>query len=125
LAGWAGNDENGELDMTLKFATLAAGIGLAAFAFGVSAQEMGDAQKGQAYARMVCAECHLVEKVQARSPNANAPAFAAVAATPGMTELALRIWFQTPHPTMPNLRLDNDQKDNLIAYILSLKNPAR
>jgi hypothetical protein len=74
---------------------------------------------------MVCAECHSVEKTLTHSPNVNAPAFATVSATSGMTELALRTWLQTPHPSMPNLRLDDDQKDNVIAYILSLKNATR
>jgi mono/diheme cytochrome c family protein len=80
---------------------------------------------GQSYARMVCAECHAVEKAQTRSPNAMAPAFAVVASTSGMTELALRTWLQTPHPTMPNLVLKADERDDVVAYILSLKNSAR
>jgi cytochrome c2 len=112
--------------MPAKYAAILVGIGFAAATCGgASAQELGDPQKGLAYARMVCVECHSVERVQARSPNGNAPAFAAVATAPGMTEMALRVWFQTPHRTMPNLRLDNGEKDNLIAYILSLKNAAR
>jgi cytochrome c2 len=101
--------------------TLTASTALLTVTCAASAQDLGDRQKGQAYARMVCSECHSVEKVQARSPNANAPAFAAVAATSGMTELALRTWLQTPHPTMPNLLLTDDQKDDVIAYLLSLK----
>jgi mono/diheme cytochrome c family protein len=111
--------------MPAKCPAILVAIGFAAATVGASAQQLGDPQKGRAYAQMVCVECHSVERVQASSPNANAPAFRAVAAAPGMTETALRVWFQTPHPTMPNLRLDDDQKDNLIAYILSLKNTGR
>ncbi len=87
----------------------------------VSAQEMGDAKKGATLAQSVCAECHAVGKEEGSSPNARAPTFASVAATRGMTEMALRVWLQSPHPTMPNLMLDADAKDDVIAYILSLK----
>lgn len=111
--------------MRLKFTAIMVGMSLTWTAVGASAQQIGDPQKGQAYARVACAECHSVESVQARSPNANAPAFAAVATTSGMTELALRTWLQTPHPTMPNLLLKPDERDNVIAYILSLKYVAR
>jgi hypothetical protein len=38
-----------------------------------------------------------------------------------MSEMALRVWFQSPHPSMPNLRLTEKQSDDLIAYIMSLK----
>src|SRR5262245_52639790 len=101
--------------MSPKIATLMVGIGCT-IAIGASAQVPGDAQKGQVYARMVCAECHAVDRTQVPSPNSNAPSFASVAGTPGMTELALRTWLQTPHPTMPNLLLKADDRDNVIAY---------
>ena len=87
----------------------------------VSAQEMGDAKKGATLAQTVCAECHAVAKGESRSPNTKAPAFPNVAGTRGMTEMALRVWLQSPHPTMPNLMLAEDEKDDVIAYILSLK----
>lgn len=95
--------------------TLMAGASLGA------AQEVGDARAGQAYADGVCAECHAVKKGQRVSPHERAPAFEVVANTRGMTEMALRVWFQSPHPSMPNLMLKEKQSDDLIAYILSLK----
>ena len=52
--------------------------------------------------------------------NTKAPSSAAVARTPGMTEMALPVWLQSPHPTMPNLLLSDPQKDDSIAYLLSL-----
>lgn len=90
-----------------------------------SAQELGDASAGQAYADGVCAECHAVKKGQRVSPHERAPAFEVVANTRGMTEMALRVWFQSPHPSMPNLMLKEKQSDDLIAYILSLKENRR
>jgi hypothetical protein len=44
-----------------------------------------------------------------------------VASTPGMTAMALNVFFQTPHRAMPNLILESDQKNDIIAYIMSLK----
>jgi cytochrome c2 len=96
-------------------------LALAQLGSRASAQEMGDAKKGASLAQMVCAECHAVGSGDSRSPNAKAPTFTSVAATRGMSEMALRVWLQSPHPTMPNLMLGEGEKDDVIAYILSLK----
>jgi mono/diheme cytochrome c family protein len=85
------------------------------------AQELTDVQKGRIFARQVCAECHAIGRQRPRSPNSAAPSFVSVASTPGMTEMALNVFFQTPHRAMPNLILTRDQKTEIIAYILSLK----
>jgi mono/diheme cytochrome c family protein len=89
------------------------------------AQEFGDRAAGLAYADGVCAECHAVKKGQRVSPHERAPAFELVANARGMSEMALRVWFQSPHPSMPNLRLTEKQSDDLIAYIMSLKEGRR
>lgn len=88
---------------------------------GALAQEMGDAREGENLAQKICAECHAITATPARSPNTKAPSFASVARTPGMTEMALRVWLQSPHPTMPNLLLTDQQKDDVIAYLISLR----
>ena len=98
---------------------------LATSAQAAWAQEFGDASAGLAYADSVCVECHAVKKGQRVSPNERAPAFELVANTRGMSEMALRVWFQSPHPSMPNLRLTKKQSDDLIAYITSLKEGRR
>jgi mono/diheme cytochrome c family protein len=91
-----------------------------------AAQEWGDARKGLSYAQKMCAECHAVSARQARSPAADAPSFEAIANTPGMTATALIVWFRSSHPllpkTMPNLVIEDDDMDNVVAYILSLRN---
>ena len=89
------------------------------------AQDLGDAKSGFAYADGVCAECHAVKKGQRVSPHERAPAFEIVANSRGMTELALRVWFQSPHPSMPNLMLTEKLSDDLVAYIMSLKDGRR
>ncbi len=54
------------------------------------------------------------------SPLPQAPTFQSVADTPGMTEMALTVWMQSSHPTMPNIILKSDELRNVVAYIRSL-----
>ena len=100
---------------------LFAGTACALAANHAVAQEMGDAKRGLAFAERVCAECHAVRARQINSPHSQVPSFQSVANTPGMTSTALRVWFQSPHPSMPNLVLTMEDSDNIVAYILSLK----
>ncbi len=86
-----------------------------------SAQEAADPYSGREFAQEICAECHAVLPEDKASPNAAAASFQAIANTPGMSRTALIVWFQTPHSTMPNLVVDGEKLDNVIAYILSLK----
>lgn len=104
--------------------TLTATAGLAILVLGALpayADGIGNPARGLEYAQANCAGCHAVLKDETESPNPDSPAFAAVAATPGMTRTALSVFLQSPHPTMPNLIVAGEDADNLIAYILSLK----
>jgi mono/diheme cytochrome c family protein len=85
------------------------------------AEDIGNPKLGVAYAQANCAGCHAVLSGETESPNPDAPAFKAVADTPGITRTALSVFLQSPHPTMPNLIIPSQDADNLIAYILSLK----
>ena len=96
-------------------------LGLLAAASGrLLAQEDGDPRRGRTLAREVCAVCHAVEKGRS-SPNPDAPTFEAIASVHGMSIRALAVALRTPHRTMPNLVLEGDELNNIIAYILSLK----
>jgi cytochrome c len=99
---------------------LAALIGLSLTAAG-GAQEIGQPGRGLELATQLCAQCHAVQKHQARSPNENAPRFEVIASVPGMTAIALSAMLNTSHRTMPNIMLTADEQANIIAYILSLK----
>ncbi len=57
------------------------------------------------------------------SPRQGLATFKTIANTPGMTETAILVWLQTPHPTMPNLMIETGDRDDVIAYIASLKEP--
>jgi mono/diheme cytochrome c family protein len=96
-------------------------IGAAIAGPPLHAQEIGDLQVGRALAQQVCAQCHAVGPRDAPSPNPLAPRFEAVAATPGMTAMALNVFLHTSHRAMPNLILTEEQSNGIIAYILSLK----
>jgi mono/diheme cytochrome c family protein len=108
----------GEIVMKHVVASMAV---LACAAGAVQAQDIGDPVKGAAIAREVCAECHAVERGQPRSPNGAAPAFEAVAKSPGMTSIALIAALRTPHRAMPNIILPEDEQKDVVAYLLSLK----
>ena len=87
----------------------------------VAAQEADDPQAGAAYyAKQYCAKCHAIAHEDA-SPEHTAPRFKDVASTSGMTATALAVWLTTSHPTMPNIVIDPHDMDNVVAFILSLK----
>lgn len=102
-------------------ATLAAFVLLASPLDGY-ARVSGDPQEGRVLAERSCASCHGID-AKTRSPDPRAPAFRRVAQTPGMTAVALRAALQTSHRTMPNIVLSKQERENVIAYILSLKGP--
>jgi len=84
----------------------------------VQGQEL---QTGASLARQVCAECHAVQRQEARSPDVRAPTFQQLAAAPGMIRTALTVALTTPHAGMPMFRLTSEQREDIIAYILSLR----
>lgn len=80
----------------------------------------GDTAAGKRFAQSECSGCHGIDPSE-RSRNRAAPSFADIAASPGLTATAIRVWLQTPHTRMPNISLGAEDKDNVIAYLLSLK----
>lgn len=85
------------------------------------AAELGDAARGLAYARLNCSECHAVEPPWSAGPFEDVPPFREIANTPGISELALISFFQTPHPTMPDFQVPGADVRDLVAYFQSLK----
>ena len=92
-----------------------------ATATSAQAAQVGSAQRGLRLAREICADCHLVVKEAGRSTAPDAPTFATIAATPGLTSAALTAMLQTSHRTMPNVVIKGDDIGDIVAYILSLK----
>nr|TFG55321.1 MAG: cytochrome C [Hyphomicrobiales bacterium] len=85
------------------------------------AQAQVDAPLGEKLARDVCAECHAVEAGVLHSPNSDAIAFQALADTPGINTMAIKVWLRSPHRTMPLLVLSGAEIDEVSAYIMRLK----
>jgi len=79
----------------------------------------GDPVAGEQFGREVCGTCHLVAE-DAPDPGIG-PSLLEVAAHPATTEMSLRAFLVTPHPTMPNLILTPQETDDLISYLLTLK----
>ena len=90
-------------------------------AISVPAQEADNVGHGRQIAQTICVECHVVARDQRVSPNSEAPPFPIIAATPGMTSIALTAALLTSHRLMPNIMLEPEERRDVIAYILSLK----
>ena len=107
--------------MRSRYAALAAAIVLPLSIGCGAAQDIGLPSRGLALAQRLCSECHVVDKRQARSPNPDAPRFAAIAGSPGMTSIALLAALNTSHQSMQNILLEPDEQADIIAYILTLR----
>jgi len=84
--------------------------------------EFGDVQRGRAYAERICAQCHAVAPSDTTSPRPEATPFSVVSQLAGINDRALSVFLQTPHAEMPNLVVTGQDRDDLIAYIISLRN---
>jgi mono/diheme cytochrome c family protein len=102
--------------------TLAAVLPVTTTALAQTAAQAELVAQGRRVAETWCANCHLISP-EARGPAGDAaPPFPAVARMPSTTEMALRVFLQTPHARMPDYRLSTAELDGVVAYILSLKN---
>jgi mono/diheme cytochrome c family protein len=76
--------------------------------------------RGWTIATQLCSECHLIGRTSQPGVFAG-PAFLRVANMPSTTGPALSVFLQNHHRRMPSLRLDRDEMDAVIDYILSLR----
>jgi len=91
-------------------------------AFGLSGSPAlaADANHGADLAKRWCTACHVVSADQ-KQANADAPAFAAIAAKSDFTPEKVAFFLLYPHPTMPNFPLSRNEAADLAAYIGSLR----
>lgn len=79
----------------------------------------GDAERGRLLAERWCVECHVVSP---GTPGGDlAPSFASVANREGGEAEIVRAWLVDPHPPMPNMSLTMAEIDDLVAYVMSLR----
>ena len=98
-----------------------AGASIIAMSCAAPAHAQADVSLGENLAHEVCSECHAVDPGVLQSPNPASPPFQTLADTPGMNALAIRVFLQSPHRTMPLFVLDAAEIDGVSAYILSLE----
>ena len=80
----------------------------------------GDVMRGLTYAQENCGSCHGVGD-GVHSVNLAAPTFNQIADTPGMTRIALSAWMRSEHVMMPHYVVEQDNIDDVWAYIATLK----
>ena len=64
--------------------------------------------------------CHVVEPEQSTATD-NGPSFRTIAARPGTTAGSLDRYLSVGHTLMPDFLLSSQERDALVAYILSLQ----
>jgi cytochrome c1 len=89
-----------------------------------------DVVRGRAIAASVCSACHVVAADQTYAPILRnpGPSFQSIANKPTATAGALRQFISTTHKTagepfrMPNPELTAEMQEQVVVYILSLRN---
>ncbi|MDP6343129.1 MAG: cytochrome c [Alphaproteobacteria bacterium] len=83
-------------------------------------QIVADLAAGRAAAKRWCAECHLVAEGATTSSDVGPP-FATLATDPAKTPTVLRAFLAAPHEPMPPIQLSQQDIENIVAYIQSLR----
>lgn len=87
---------------------------------GAMAQARNDPERGEAVAKVWCANCHLVAEDQTSPVSADAPPFATMARAAGYSDTRIRAFLVEPHGAMKGFDPDERQINDLIAYIRTL-----
>ena len=83
----------------------------------------GSPSLGRQVATTICASCHQVIRSEKLDRPQSPPSFLDIAKMPSTTALSLKVFLRSNHMEMPNLIISDSDTDNVIAYILSLKEP--
>jgi mono/diheme cytochrome c family protein len=82
-------------------------------------QMPGSTLRGRDLAKTWCGGCRWVDQNQ-RWPEM-LPTFKSIASMKSTTSLSLHVFLQRPHALMPDWRLTNEEIDDVVAYILSIR----
>jgi mono/diheme cytochrome c family protein len=80
----------------------------------------GNPLMGRQTAATLCVPCHQIGETR----RDGAPSFVDIANMPSTTALSLKVFLRSSHREMPNLIIPDSQTDDLIAYILNLRQPS-
>lgn len=87
----------------------------------LSAAEFGDARRGSETAATLCSNCHALPDGDQASVTDAAPSFTELATRPDITRDQLMTVLGAPEGPMPAHVLSRQDRADVIAYILSLK----
>jgi mono/diheme cytochrome c family protein len=102
-----------------KFVVATALVVATGFVTLASAQS-ADPSIGRHLAETVCSACHQIDATSPPGPNPAAPSFVDISHMPSMSELAIKVFLRSSHPSMPNIILSPEEIDSVTAYIQSL-----
>lgn len=80
-----------------------------------------DVMRGQALAERWCANCHVVNRAATAGRSDGLPTLPAIAARKDVTAATLKGAMTATHSRMPDFQLGARDQDDLVAYILSLR----
>lgn len=86
------------------------------------AAQLGDMDEGLKFAAQKCASCHDITSQNPMTTASGAPTFHVIANTSEISRTSLSYWMLSSHPKMPGMMIEQQDLDNVITYILSLKN---
>ncbi len=78
-------------------------------------------EEGGALAQRWCMACHVIEREPRTATADGVPSFPAIAARASTTAESLNGFLSTTHTRMPDFSLSRNERNALIAYILSLR----
>jgi mono/diheme cytochrome c family protein len=81
----------------------------------------GDPASGRQIATKLCSSCHHVLPVTLPDKG-GPPSFQSIADQPSTTGISLNVFLHSNHNNMPDFIVSSAESNDLIAYILSLKN---
>lgn len=97
------------------------GFAGALVASAAGAQQEGDPTAGRRLAEAWCSGCHAIGPGASGPASDAAPTFPAVARMHSTTGMSLHAFLLTPHPPMPDIQMSRGQIDDVVAYILGLR----
>lgn len=96
-------------------------VAMLAAQFPVLAQPLdGNPASGRQIATQLCSSCHRVLPM-ILPDKADPPSFQSIADLPSTTGLSLNVFLHSNHRNMPDFIVSSAESNDLIAYILSLK----
>ncbi|WP_146210737.1 cytochrome c [Azospirillum sp. TSO35-2] len=104
---------------------LPAAAGLAASTGAREPDGSASPANGKRLAQALCGDCHSVVPGSPGGLGMAGPDLVERVQDPAITELALRSYLRTSHPIMPNVMPNREETDDIVAYLLSLKENRR